>query len=240
MAKRSVSEFRPKGLRIGEAFYTDQDIDRIVEAAGPLPDGEVEHRRPVPDGTGFETVIVFRREALSDRLESAARAWDIAAQFQTKPTTIQAAESHERIAKCAARLLKALEMPEAGDLDDMPPAIRYGPMLAYAEAEGQNLDEAVLVVQGILRWSRQAAEEEMEPRSVSHEGDTALNALFRSLIRIWVEIFEQKITTRETTLKGGSTRAAPTIRFVQAALRPILKDATPSTESIRDRVRRLG
>jgi hypothetical protein len=240
MAKRSVSGFRPTGLRIDEPFYSDADIDHIVEVSGGLPEGNFAHRRATPDGMDFETVVVSRREALSDSLESAARDWDIRSQFQTKPTSKQVAQSHERIARCAARLCEALELPKGGSLDDVPEAIRYGPMLAAAEAEGENLDEAVLAVQGILRWSLPAAEQGGETdRLARHEGDPALDGLFRRLIRIWVEIFERKITKRETTPKEGPPRAAPTIRFIQAALRPLLNDAMPSTESVRKRVLRI-
>lgn len=240
MAKRSISGFRPKGLRIDEPFYSDADINHIIDVGGEPPEGKIEHRRPVADGMDFQTVTVHRREALQARLESAARAWDIEAQFQTEPTVKKMTQRHEQIARYAARMCEALGLPKGGSIDDVPDAIRYGPMLAAAEAEGGNLDEAVLAVQGILRWSLQAAEQGGgTDRQAPHEGDPALDGLFRRLIRIWVEIFEQKITTRETTPKDGPTRAAPTIRFIHAALRPLLKDATPSTESVRKRVQRI-
>lgn len=249
MAKRSVSGFRPSGVRIDEPFYSDADIDHIVEVGGGLPEGNVAHRRPTPDGMDFETVVVSRHEALSDRLESAAREWDIRSQFQTKPTSKQVAQSHERIARCAARLCEALGLPKGGSLDDVPDAIRYGPMLAAAEAErenldeaedeGGNLDDAVLAVQRLLRWSQQAAEHGEELRSAPHEGDPALDGLFRSLICIWGKIFEKEPSTRETVRSDDTDQPAPMIRFIKNALRPLMRGDTPSLGAIRARAQRL-
>jgi hypothetical protein len=72
MAKGSVKDYNPKHPEDRE-YFSDNDLEAIIHAAGGLPDGEVDHQRAAEDGSGLITVRVPRRVALKERLESAAR-----------------------------------------------------------------------------------------------------------------------------------------------------------------------
>lgn len=206
MAKRSIAGFRPSRVKTSETLYTAADIAQIVEVGGGLPDGQVEIRRLTAFGPGFKTVTIDRRTALTEELKSAAEYWEKLRHFQTEPTEQQIMERHHRIDRALQRLLKALDLPEQGGLEDMLPAVRFGPL--YVEA-GDELDRALQAVQRLAHWSRLAADQDVELQSKRHEGDLALDVLFRSLIRIWVEIFEQEQATRETVRSDGTEQPAP-------------------------------
>ena len=57
MPKRSISEFKPTGLKLGGHFYSAEDIGRIIEAVGSLPGTNVEYERPNEDGSDFASQI---------------------------------------------------------------------------------------------------------------------------------------------------------------------------------------
>ena len=61
MPQRSISEFRPTGIAIGKRFYSDDDVDAIVLAAGGLPDGEVAHAINADRKTLSEIPLARRR-----------------------------------------------------------------------------------------------------------------------------------------------------------------------------------
>ena len=91
MARKSVAGFRPKKIR-DRRFYTDNDIDRIIEAAGGLPPGDVLPNGDVDlsiydlDGNALglprDDRLVDRRTELGCRLELAAQNWDVKRQLR--------------------------------------------------------------------------------------------------------------------------------------------------------------
>lgn len=236
MAKRSAARFSPSRLQVGEPFYSDADIDRILDVVGSLPKGPVEIHRPTADGLRLEPVKVDRRTALADHLESSAQFWDALRHYPTEPTDKEIAKRHLKIDHVLARLMEALGLPENGNLENMPVEVRFGPL--YVEG-GDELERVLREVQKLRRWSRIAAEEEAEPRPVPHQGNIALNALCRSLADTWVEIFEREPSTRESIRRNGTQLPAPMVRFIHAALKPLLGDATPSAKAVRARVQRI-
>lgn len=142
MPKRSVDAFRPTGLEIGRRFYSETDIDSIIEDAGGLPDGDIEHKRANASGTElFSTVLVSRREALTERLHRAAQARHSNRQWQTAPTPQNLTDAFKEVEKTAARLLVALHLPRRPELEDalgmMPTALRFGGLEAQAALEAR-------------------------------------------------------------------------------------------------------
>ena len=141
MPKRSVDAFRPEGLAIGRCFYSETDIDSIIEVAGGLPDGGIEHTRANESGNPpFWTGLVSRREALVERLHWAVQSLDLNLQFQTKSTSQQLTDAFDKVENAAARLLKALCLPRKikpeNMLGSMPPALSDG-LEAKAKLEVQ-------------------------------------------------------------------------------------------------------
>lgn len=255
MVRKSVAGFRPKGIPVGERFYTDANVDSIITSAGGLPAGDVELHLPDHDTGTLVSQRVDRRTALGHRLESAARYWEVERQWQPKPTHRQRAEEFQKIETAAVRLLKALQVGKDGDIDAMPNALRYGGLLAHAASEAAALGgepewtgEGLLAdsIAGVVRlrqWAAAAREraEAFIPRDGpgGHTGDAALDELFGSLAGIWLDIFERPVQT--SVGKPDSSRegkaGGPFVRFIRACISPLGRKLTD--EAIRDRVRRL-
>lgn len=255
MPKRSVKAYDPKGIRLNHTWYSDRDIEAIIDVAGGLPDGDVEHEVPLDEPGNFHhtTVRVPRRQALKDRLESAARVYAAFSDFQTKPTAKQMADILADIETAAAKLIAALHLPETMDetnpLEHMLPALRYGLFLESAGHEERRVGgfpdrDSVQRVYQLRDWAKAEKDkcraEPVTPPTQRHMGDETMDDLFRDFTKIWVEIFERKIGTSV----GGplsldaSQASGPFIRFLHACLQPILKKAQ-SEGAIRERVRRL-
>ena len=96
---RIANGFNPTGLVLDGHLYSAKDIDDIIVAVGLLPKGNVEHERPSEDASGFVVASMGRREALAERLESAAKWWDVVSQFETEPTPKQLADTFKKIEK---------------------------------------------------------------------------------------------------------------------------------------------
>ncbi len=259
MARKSVAGFRPKKIR-DRRFYTDSAIDRIIEAAGGLPPGNV-----LPDGDVDLSIydldgnalglprddrLVDRRTELGCRLELVAQNWDVKRQLQKRPTHRQRAQEFARVETAATRLLTALSVPEDGDTDAMPPSLRHGGLQAYAAKEAEThgqfsrytgkglLDESIKGVARLRRWAGAARKraEALIPRNGrgGHTGDKALDILFGDLVGIWLDVFEQ---TPATALNAKGQPGGPYLRFLRASLEPL--GVTMTGEALRDRVRRL-
>ena len=249
MVKHSVHSFSPKGLTLDERFYTGREIDHIIQRANGLPEGQIEHTRAASDGTRLITIMVPRREALVERLETAAQVWCIESEFQTKPTDKQLGERCGAIETAAKRLLETLG---GSDRDRMPPAL-FGALKTHAAAEAERLggfpewtDEGLLerAVSGIcdLRNWASAAREQSEAQSTTpqderHSGDKALDGLFANLVGILIDVF-QRVPGTSVNAKGKS--GGPMIRFLSASLRPLLGDNSPSDDAIRARLLRVN
>jgi len=255
MPRRSIDGFNPTGLNLDGQFYSAEDIDRIVEAVGRLPNCNVEHERPNEDGSGLVTASVGRREALAERLESAAKSWHVVSQFQVEPTPKQLADAFGKIEKAAENLRKALGLPVKprfkDETADMPPALRFGGLQPYAAKENWlvtgdgRLREAVRGVYQLRNWAG-AAKNQNEakgktPRDNRSAGDVSLDELFISLATIYKDIFKREIATSvgAPTSANPSQPTGPLIRFLCASLTPLLNDDTPSPEATRERCRRL-
>ena len=127
MAKGSVEDYRPQ-LPDDQEYFSEDDLEAIIHAAGGLPDGEVDHQRAAEDGSGLVAVIVPRRVALKERLEDAAKYWDVTRQYENKPTSTQTAESFKKIEKFLNGALTVLQLDQHdfGDdgLEKLPRALR--------------------------------------------------------------------------------------------------------------------
>jgi len=260
MPKRSTKSFAPSGLKFDHCFYSTEDLDRVIKAVGGLPPGNIDRERPTADGSAYIVVSVDRRDALVERLETAATRWDVVSQFQSKPTPKQRADAFKEIEEAANALIRRLyllekktespKQPESEDeLAGMPSAIRYdGGLQAYAatddEYDSDRLREAVRGIFQLRDWAG-AAKSRCEsmgktPRDSRHGGDAALDKLFSSLVGIYVDIFEKEIGTSISSATSLKPRqpTGPLVGFLRECLKPLLKDEMPSDEGIRERIRR--
>ncbi len=144
MAKGSVEDYHPQHPEDQE-YFSDDDLEAIIRVAGGIPDGEVIHWRPAEDGSELVPVRLPRRVALKERLESAARCWDVTRQYENMPSPAQTAQAFKKVEGAANALLVALRLHrhDFGDgvLDNLPRALRDG-----LECEAQK-DSSVVSVQ---------------------------------------------------------------------------------------------
>ena len=170
MTKRSIDAFRPRDVPFGERIYSDRDIDRIIAASGGLPKGDVQHSRLADGGQESGCVMVPRPVALAERLETVVKWWQVETAFQQKPTPSQLEERFTSIETAARNLLRALGASNAGDFDEMPPALRFGGLQAHAAIDADQsdaspkatgtglLDDAVKGVYQLQDWARRAGD----------------------------------------------------------------------------------
>ncbi len=257
MPRKSVDDFRPRGLRIGERIYSDKDIEQIISAAGGLPDSKIWHLQPNQDASDLERKLVRRHVALVERIESAAQNYLINSEFATRPTGKQLSDEFKRIAEAADRLLEALHVPEDGDVDQMPDALRFGGLQAFAGNEidalggdyrGRGaagvLQDAISGVVQIRHWASAAttrhALRHATPRKDRNKGDQSLDQFIGDLADIWIEVFERSIAT-SVGAPGRSNEgeaSGPFLHYMAACLDPVLCSDTPSIDALRSRVRR--
>jgi len=186
MARGSIKDFRPAGVRMQGRFYSLEDIDAVIQAVGTLPKGAVSHTRVSDDGSKLISRWTNRKIVLAERLEAAAIHWDFNEQMSYRPSSAQLEGQFERIEKAANRLLVSLQGKLTNDppaepttetpdvFDTVPTAIRRGVMgsggglqsFAAVEAEALGglpewtgegmLHDAVQDVYRLRKWAREA------------------------------------------------------------------------------------
>lgn len=109
MARRST-HFATTGRK--SSFYPDDVLDRVIAAAGGLPEGEVEVAVHFGGVGLFKRVS--RRERLRERLETAALSYTLWADSVRQPTPAMLAEAFADVEVPAEKMLRALLQPRAG------------------------------------------------------------------------------------------------------------------------------
>ena len=265
MAKRSATPVNPFGLRVRDYFYTEDEIDQIVAAGGPLPEGDIECARTKPDGSGLETVILSRHAALAARLQGAALAYSASCRTDQQPTPAQLARAMKRIEDAAVALQQAiatmgahfspglvravvgalhdLAKQEAENRSDFYPRNINSEVLAKEFVHDALLGDALLGVERLRRWAEHAhrleAEKSATPREGRNVGNRALAGFVGNLLDMYRDIFE-RTPSASVGAPGRANAGQPgglTIRFLETCLRPVLGDDTPSNNALRHRIR---
>jgi hypothetical protein len=238
MAKKAVEEYRPTGLELDGRYSTDEQIAELVQIVGALPDREFQIERPSEqDGEPWEVLAIEPRALLVHRIERAARAYHFGIQEETRPTPTQLADDYAAIERAARRLLYALQVTLAGDIEKMPSALRYGGLAAQAykqaaEARQQGrhrpplpfdgplvgdglLRQAIEGVSDLRQWAgamleRELAAKARQPQSKDHhEGNRALNDyLGRVVVDSWCAIWGMEIKDSARILQFMCAAAA--------------------------------
>ncbi len=249
MTKRSVEVFRPTGVDPDRNFYSASDVNIIIEAAGRLPSEFIDIKND--DGIDEQ---VSRKKHLEYQLQRAVQYWYIESQFQSEPTAAQLNKRFEQIEKACDRVFKSLSIEPNQGVDDIPSSIRRGGLLPLALREAEKLGgfptyssegllrDAITGVERLRRWAQgaKARQKYLANRSSEkrHSGDVALNQWIGELAGIWIEIFEKELTRSTGTpgSKNAGRTIGPLVHFIEACLRPVMSEATPSRNKIGDRV----
>jgi hypothetical protein len=237
----------PRATNRKSSFYPDDVLDRVIKAGGGLPDDdrEVEVLSDIDvDGHGvYERAK--RREALSLCLEGAAKQYTRAVGGGAVPTPKRLAERYAAIESATHKSIKALgKRWEPGSRPDCIDAIIHSE-LGLELAGGEPSLEAVSgwLVQELIRdnekllrcATRLRKKYSVKPATAKrYSGDVALNELIRRLGHAWFVVFENLPGTSE---HDGTVRG-PFIRFIRAALEPLMEEV-PSEKALRPRIRRV-
>lgn len=262
MAKGSVGDFNIPGLDLDREYFTDADIDRVIEVVGLPVEGLVEVE--VVSATGeFTPASRPRRDALKERLNNQAR-WHFGWERpnESRPSLRQEREALEGIQNASRVLLGRLligpvpeELPD-DVLNEVPDTFKHGHLGACASEEAAGLGhiagtdvpakfgtellrEAIQGVYRLRRWSAEAEAKLNNQPNITRRcnaEDVALNRLIDGLLNdIWVPVFGQSIGT-STSHKTGAADG-PLVRFVEHVLNH-LDICSGGTDAIRSRIRR--
>jgi hypothetical protein len=253
MVKRT-EDFQPVGPEDhlgGQSYYTEADIDRIIATCpSGLPEKMVDFPRATPDGSETILAPTDRRTVLHIKLNDSAASYHRSRSRQEKPVSSKTVKQLHAMETTARKLLKAMELSEHGNPDDIPASIlfplrqsagrhgaRIGGFSHYPSMEqpkGHHLDpnapavlrNAIQGLQYLLQWSTEAkanAEQQMRPRGKRHTVDLPIRGLIGDLVGIWIEIFDQDIRTSVGAEGSGREGQAggPMIRFIQACIEPL-------------------
>jgi hypothetical protein len=211
-------------------FYSPEQIEAIIAACPEgLPEGPTDRKQADPLAKGaipseLVPYITDRRTALVEGLEVAAAWYTHSQAWADKPSPSHLRDQFQSIETAAEKLLKAVQLPNSGNPDDIPPPIR-SLLRRRAEITGRHLggfanhpatdweiegeayrdyhgiEQLRDVIEGVklLRiWAAQGRI--LKERKVSqgrdrNKGDQALRDLIGNLAGIWVEVFEKRIAT---------------------------------------------
>ena len=122
MAPRSA----PRSIRRRTSFYSAEALEELVEAAGGLPDDEIE-AGTVQDWAGTRSVVrQSRRDVLHERLDRAAASYLFSTKAARRPSQAAQAAQYEAV---QAKLREALTavLPPPGEIRDrLHGALQFG------------------------------------------------------------------------------------------------------------------
>lgn len=119
--------------------YSEDDLDRIIAACpGGLPDGQIDVGQVDPEGGGVIPDWKDRRNVLRQGLEEAATHFATEVKWEEGPTPTQSVKKLKAIKASANRLLKALDVQEAGNPDDLPQDILFA-LTGHAHRTGKEI-----------------------------------------------------------------------------------------------------
>jgi hypothetical protein len=239
MAPRS----RPRsGLKF--PIYSDEVLDRIIEARGGLPEDD----REVEVLTGIEPTgkalykRARRREALRACLEGAAEHYTCFYSGGLGPTQAMLAKRYAEIERAGQQFLEGLGKPAKAPSkpDSITRIVRAelgmelaGGVPSLEALAGMRVQETIRDVEKLLRRVTRLREKSAGvEQTASTKKDVALNELIRWLGHAYLLVFEE---APGSSVKDGIVQG-PFIHFVRAALEPLLEEV-PSSAALRRRIR---
>ena len=220
-------------------FYSDKDIDAIIKAVGRFPSETMLYVRPAylylaSDG-GYGPVEISRRWALEDGIQYAAKVYLGERRFDKSPTDL---ELH-RECKNALSLCKTL----VNMLSNQRGSLFGGLILSgTAEPECPNVQQIIADLSQLQEWLAWRATNIQSSKKSGHGGSrrkslASFNLWVRHLADIYRYVFELDpafSVDRDTQDTGGAFA-----RYLDACIRPILAEETPTPQALRSRFRRL-
>ena len=241
----------PRATHRKSSFYPDDVLDRVIETGGGLPDDgrEVEVLSDIDVDGQRVYERAPRRDALRTCLEGGAEQYMRSVRDGAAPTRAMVIRRYAEIESALERCTKVLGPPgKAGSKPDRIGWIVHSELgLELADGEpsleavsGWRVQKTAEDLERLLRCATRLREksENTEPSAPSeaHFGDVPLNELIRWLGHAWFVVFE-RLPGASVDYDDG-TVGGPFIRFVRAALGPLMSDI-PTDKALRARIRRV-
>ena len=134
------------------SLYSDEQLDRVIEAAGGLPSETLEEYQPTDENARISDDdesprregryrTISRRDALRERLDSALDWWGLRTyQTETRPYTPRdLAKEFGRMEKTAAKLLEVMQVSDDGGARDMPQQFIFDGLGRPASSEARDV-----------------------------------------------------------------------------------------------------
>jgi hypothetical protein len=235
---------RPRsGLKF--PIYSDEVLDRIIEAAGGLPedDREVDVLTGIkPTGQkSYERAI--GREALRLCFEGAAEHYTRSYRSSGAPTQAMLAKRYSSAEGAALKLLAALKGKpgKASKADRVAPILQTelglelaGGVPTLEALSGSRAQELIRLLDDCAPCLTRLRKKSVIKPSKRTSADVALDELIRWLGHAYLLVFQEApgASVDDGTVYG------PFIGFVRAALEPLLEEV-PTSGAIRARMRRV-
>jgi hypothetical protein len=233
------------------SFYPDDLLDRVIEVGGGLPDDdrEVEVLADIDvDGQRLYERAP-RRDALRTCLEGAAEQHMRSLRDGAAPTRAMVVRRYAEIESALKRCIKVIG--RSGKAGSKPDRIGWivhselglelaGGQPSLEAVSGWRVQKTTEDLEHLLRCATRLREksENTEPSAPSEtqSGDVPLDELIRWLGHAWFVVFE-RLPGASVNNEDGAV-GGPFIRFVRAALEPLMRDI-PTDKALRARVRRV-
>jgi hypothetical protein len=225
-------------------IYSDEVLDRIIEAAGGLPQDD----REIEVLTGIEPTgkalykRARRREALRACLEGAAEHYTCIYRGGLGPTQAMLGKRYAEIEKAGQKFLEGLGKPgkAPSKRDSITRIVRAelgmelaGGLASLEALAGTRVQETIRDVEKLLRCATRLRQKSAGIKHIAPtKKDVALNELIRWIGHAYLLVFEE---APGASAKPGAVYG-PFIRFVCAVLEPLL-EKVPTAAAIRKRIR---
>jgi hypothetical protein len=229
MAKRSIEDYRPRGIDVDVRYVSGELLDRLISVAGSVPDKQfvIEAFGPNPAGEWIDQELPAR-SYLHHLLEMAATAYHYQSDDSRKPTSSQLVGAFADIERVAKDLLQRLRVAgeNGNSIDNMPYSLRYGSLRDAAARDAADLRatsrpaqlhtadtlmrQAIKGLDDIQRWARSAKNSEQDEEkpaegarpAMKNEGDVALNEFLKTVVfDCWEAACGQELTVGTRLVK---------------------------------------
>lgn len=222
--------------------YTSEDLAEIERAVGAL-DGTAVPWTSLGDSQSIE---MPRSEALRKALILTASVWSIHRDRQEAPRPAAIRKKLETVARGAEKLLLAVGWNDRGVVlrhvilslsRSRNAALGISMDEAMARAMLPEPDPVEVLLAGVDELRRCAISGAEEPQSgrsePAHAGNLAAKRMAFELCFIWHFVLGRSVSrSRKSPATGGQRPAGPLLRFMKAAMAPLLRDELPKDETL--------
>jgi hypothetical protein len=235
-------------------FYSDTDINLIIKTTGLLLPKTISHYGGFyMSESGItcvqeeqEPISVDGRRALAFSLEDVVRRYIALRQLDDFPSTLECRNKYAQIGSACERLLDSIHDTSAilnidiitGGTSETPHAFIVDN--DAARPPRPNFQRCVVELKNLLNWANWCCDglgknlKRNKHGGVRQKHASSFDHWMCCLTEIYVWVFDER-----PGLTRNTSRPGPFLRYLDACVRPVLGDDTPSAEGFRSRFLKL-